>query len=54
MSQKAPAHTAVMAIDIASAVAMRLTHSRIDILQFQSASFPYFALLENRGRAARG
>jgi hypothetical protein len=37
MSQTAPAPTAVMAIDIASAVAISLTHSQIVNEQFQSA-----------------
>ena len=39
ISQTAPAPTAVMATDIASAVAMSLTHSQIDTVQFQSALF---------------
>ena len=37
MSQTTPAPTAVMAVDIANAVAMTLTHSQIDTVQFQSA-----------------
>jgi hypothetical protein len=42
MSQTAPAPTAVMATDIAIAVAMSLTHSQIDIVQFQSAQLPHW------------
>jgi hypothetical protein len=37
MTQRAAAPTAVMAADIANAVAMTLTHSQIDTVQFQSA-----------------
>ena len=37
MTQRAAAPTAVMAADIANAVAMTLTHSQIDTVRFQSA-----------------
>jgi len=46
ISQTAPATTAVMATDIASAVAMSLTHSQIDTVQFQSALFPHLQCWE--------
>jgi len=46
MSQTAPAPTAVMAADIANAVAMTLTHSQIDTVQSQSALLPRCTLYE--------
>ena len=41
MIQRAAAPTAVMATDIATAVAMTLTHSQIDTVQFQPAPLPH-------------
>jgi hypothetical protein len=40
MTQRAAAPTAVMAAEIANAVAMTLTHSQIDTVRFQSALWP--------------
>jgi hypothetical protein len=40
MTQRAAAPTAVMAADIANAVAMTLTHSQTDTVRFQSAPLP--------------
>jgi len=40
MTQRAAAPTAVIAADIANAVAMTLTHSQIDTMRFQSAPLP--------------
>jgi hypothetical protein len=53
MTQRAAAPTAVMAADIANAVAMTLTHSQIDTVQFQSGSIAALAFLGNRDWAAR-
>jgi hypothetical protein len=41
MSQTAAAHIAVMATDSAIEVAMSLTHSRIDTVQFRPAPLPH-------------
>ena len=54
MSQTAPAPTAVMAIDIASAVAMTLTHSQIDTGAVSFGSIAALHLSKNLSRAARG
>jgi hypothetical protein len=40
MTQRAAAPTAVMATDIANAVAMTFTHSQIDTVQSQSTQLP--------------
>jgi hypothetical protein len=46
MTQRAAASTAVMATDIASAIAMSLTHSSIFKARFQSAPLPHCTVHE--------
>jgi hypothetical protein len=53
-SQTAPAPTAVMATDIASAVAMSLTHSQIVNEQFQSAPLRHCTVHEPETAARSG
>jgi hypothetical protein len=50
MTQRAAAPTAVMATDIASAVAMTLTHSQIDTVPFQPAPLPHCTVHEPEPR----
>jgi hypothetical protein len=49
-TQRAAVPTAVRAADIANAVAMTLTHSQIDTVQFQPASLPHCTFLEPEPR----